>query len=612
MRPVYQNMSPMGSFSVNNLVLYKSRPAVITAIGDKIDIALAGGSKRVREKDIQFLHAGPVADIEALDAGAPQLDDALELLQGESLPLPDFAELLYGEDTPAACWSAWQLLQEGLYFTGSVEAVTARSREEIAADQAEQELKRERKAAWEDLIARLQQGRMEEDDRPQLLEVERLALGQGASSRILKSLGLSEDQRSAHQLLLKIGYWEHEFNLHPVRAGVALDEPRAQVPPPAAEQRVDLTRLPAYAIDDAYSSDPDDAISVDGSRLWVHIADVAALAPADSDLDMAARERGANLYLPERLVPMFPHAVTQHLGLGLQQQNSALSVSFDVDADGGLSNIEIQPSLVRVTRLSYGEADRQLQDQFAGIRELTSRFRERRHRNGAISLDLPEVSVRISEGEIRITPLERGGSREMVAEAMLAAGEAVSLYALQHGIPIPFANQPPPEEELKPVGIAANFACRRLMKPSRMATAAERHAGLGLDSYTRVTSPLRRYPDLLTHQQIRSHLQGSALLGEEEITRRIGAAAMASAAVRRAERYSNQHWKLAWLKRQNKWRGEAVVAALEERKAMLVLPELALECRVRRTAAMELDQLLRVEVTAVDFIDLEARLRILE
>jgi exoribonuclease-2 len=604
----------MGSFSVNNLVLYKSRPARITAISDKIDIEFGKGrthnSKRVREKDIHFIHAGPVADLEALDAGEPDLEDALELLQGETVGLSDFADLLYGNDTPEACWSAWRLLQEGLYFSGDANAITARSTAEIAADKAERDQKAQHKVAWDEMIVRLKQGRMAGDDRKQLQEVEKVALGQATGSRIMKALGLSEDERHAHQLLLKTGYWEPEYNLHPRRAGAALDEPQLEVAQIEPEERLDLTAMPAFAIDDAGSNDPDDAISVQGNRLWVLIADVAALAPPDSALDVAARERGANLYLPEALIPMFPHAVTQQLGLGLQQQTPVLSVSFEVGEDGRLSQIEIHPAIVEVTRLSYAEADEQLHSSFAEMLEVTGRFRRRRHESGAISLDLPEVSVRITDGEIMIRPLERGGSRQMVAEAMLAAGEAVSLFAIEHDIPIPFANQPPPEEELQPQGLAANFACRRKFKPSRMATQAERHSGLGLDSYTRVTSPLRRYPDLLTHQQIRSFLRRQPLLGHEEITERIGASSAASAVIRRAERFSNQHWKLAWLKRQKKWCGEAVIVALDERRATLMVPDLALECRLRRTPAMELDQIVQVELQSVDFSDLDVRLRL--
>jgi exoribonuclease-2 len=241
---------------------------------------------------------------------------------------------------------------------------------------------------------------------------------------------------------------------------------------------------------------------------------------------------------------------------------------------------------------------------------MLGRFRERRMQAGAAGIDLPEVSVRLDGDEILIKPLERGGSRQMVAEAMMAAGEAIAEYAVSNQILIPFANQPPPDETRTPESMSEMFAYRRLFKPSRMATQPERHSGLGLDHYTRVTSPLRRYPDLVTHQQIRSFLKQEPLLDEETIVERIGEASAASSLVRRAERFSNLHWKLVWLSRQKNWQGEAVIVELEERKATLLLPELALESRVRRTPEMALDQRLVVSLQSLDFTVPEARFRV--
>lgn len=61
------------------------------------------------------------------------------------------------------------------------------------------------------------------------------------------------------------------------------------------EPRRDLTGLPAFAIDDEGNLDPDDALSLDGDRLWVHVADAAALIGPDSPADIEARARGATL-----------------------------------------------------------------------------------------------------------------------------------------------------------------------------------------------------------------------------------------------------------------------------------------------------------------------------
>ena len=126
------------------------------------------------------------------------------------------------------------------------------------------------------------------------------------------------------------------------------------------EERVDLTHLPAFAIDDEGNQEPDDALSLEGNRLWVHIADVAALVPQESPADLEARARGASLYLPEGTVDMLPAQAIQTLGLGLAEVSPALSFGLDLSAEGETEGIEIVPSWVRVTRLTYAQADGRL------------------------------------------------------------------------------------------------------------------------------------------------------------------------------------------------------------------------------------------------------------
>jgi hypothetical protein len=101
------------------------------------------------------------------------------------------------------------------------------------------------------------------------------------------------------------------------------------------EERLDLTHLPALAIDDKGNQEPDDALSLEGDRLWVHVADVAALVPPESAADLEARARGATLYLPEGAVPMLPWAAIGRLGLGLSEISPALSFGLDLDAEKG-------------------------------------------------------------------------------------------------------------------------------------------------------------------------------------------------------------------------------------------------------------------------------------
>jgi len=602
----------------DSLVLYKVHPARVLAVADKIDIEIAGGqTKRVRPKDIVPLHPGPLRSLRELTPCQGALEDAWELLEGTETDLKELAELVFDAFTPATAWATWQLLAEGVWFEGELHAIRPRARELIRREQAERAAKAAAEAEWAALLARLGAGRFADTDRPRLAEVERLAHEQGEHSRILKALGHPETPASAHRFLVRIGYWAPEHNPHPVRCGATLAAPDLPVPALAAPAddtpaRLDLTHLAAFAIDDEGNQDPDDAVSLDGERIWVHVADVAALVTPDDALDQAARARGANLYLPEGMINMLPGAVTELLGLGLQPVSPALSFGLRCNADGDLDAIEIHPTLIRATRLSYAEAEARLHEEpLAGLAAAAARYRARRVAAGAASIDLPEVSVRLQQGEVLIRLLDRHGSRAMVTDLMLMAGEATARWCQEQGIPIPFATQAAPERSEQPEGLAAMYAYRRKFKPSRTTVTADRHFGLGLPAYTRATSPLRRYADLLVHQQVRAHLRGAPLLSAEQISLRAGQAEQAGQLVRRAERLSNQHWKLVYLaRRQRDWRDEAVVVELGERKAVMLIPSLALEARVRARTELGLNQRLTLGVAEVDLPELDCSFRI--
>jgi exoribonuclease-2 len=606
-----QARAPGGRVVADSLVLYKIRPARVVSVGEKIEIQIDGGqTKRVRPKDIQLLHPGPLQRLSDLTPRLGQLDEVWELLDGAETDLKELAELVYDEFTPATAWATWELLADGLYFEGTPDAIRARPREVIEQERAEREAKQRAEQEQTAFMGRLAEGRIAPEDRERLVEVERLANQQSEQSRILKVLELPETPPAAHRLLVKVGYWPPEHNPYPARSGVAISDPSLPVAALPDEARLDLTHLPAFAIDDEGNQDPDDAISI-GERVWVHVADVAALVPPDSDLDREARARGANLYLPEGIVNMLPVAVTEQLGLGLNPLSPALSFGMVCSDDGALTDIEIRPTLIRATRLSYAAAERRLgEEPFARLAAVAERYRARRLANGAAGIDLPEVSVRIENGEIVIRPIDRHGSRAMVTDLMLLAGEAAARFCGERGLPIPHATQPSPEQPRQPEGMAAMYAYRRQFKPSRTAVEPSPHFGLGLDQYARATSPLRRYADLLVHQQIRALLRGAPCLTAEQISARAGEADQSGIAVRRAERQSNQHWKLVYLSRNRGWRGEAVVVELGERKATVIVPELALEAKLRAKLDLTLDQRITLTVAEIDLPELDCRFRI--
>lgn len=606
----------MSDIKQGALVYYKSKAAMVTGVSDKIDIAFLKVTKRVRNKDIILLHPGPIKDTSHLETTIPSdpdtLDETLELLEGETVSLAELAEFLYGEYTPQSAWFSWMLVIDGLYFNGTPDTIKARPLETITADKAQRAAKKQQQEMWNSLLERIKTSTIETSDYPQLVEIEQLACNEREHSRLLKAVGISEKKEAAHGLLLKLGYWQDSYNPWPRRMGVTIGSPKMAIPDAIHCERRDMCHLDAWAIDDIGNQDPDDAISLDGNRLWVHIADASSIIQPDSELDQEARSRGTNLYLPDRVIHMLPRGITERLGLGLHEQSPALSIGMDITETGELSNIEVCFSKLNVTRTTYDAADIEMDTTFAALKAVTDRYHQRRINNNAAALELPEVNISVNEeGHIAIFPYPKSESRQMVAEAMLAAGEAIASFTLEHKIPIPYAYQPEPSEIQNPNTLAEHYAYRRCFKASRHATEPASHFGLGLPHYTRVTSPLRRYLDLVVHQQLRAFLTDQPLLEREALIERIGLADEASYASRKAERFSKQHWTMLYLKQEKDWQGEAVVVGLDERKATLMLPDLALEPKVRRKDSMELDQSLKVKVQSINIPDLYAGFRVL-
>ncbi len=182
----------------------------------------------------------------------------------------------------------------------------------------------------------------------QRTEVELLARGRADKSRTLRDLSLPETPEAAHALLLRLGVWDEARTPYADRLRAALSAVELPVPDfDPEEPRLDLTHLPTFAIDDEGNQDPDDAVGVEAlegglTRLWVHVADVAALVAPGSPLDLEARARGATLYLPDRTIGMLPDELVQKAGLGLSETSPALSICLDLDEDGNAEAVDVR------------------------------------------------------------------------------------------------------------------------------------------------------------------------------------------------------------------------------------------------------------------------------
>ncbi|MCP5009798.1 MAG: RNB domain-containing ribonuclease, partial [Aestuariibacter sp.] len=462
---------------------------------------------------------------------------------------------------------------------------------------------------WADFLARVKAGEIVPEDGRFLHDVVAVAHRQRKQSKLLKALKQSDNEENAHQLLLRLGYWDEFHNPYPARAGLPSTQPSAPLPDLPDEPRRDLTHLEAFAIDDAGSTDPDDAISWDNGRIWIHIADVAALVPPDSYADFEARARGANSYLPEGVITMLPAKATAVLGLGLTEISPALSFCLTLNDAGEITDTEITTSWVKVTRISYEEADSRLDE--SPLREMVAvakTYEMRRLENGAVKIELPEVKVKVKDGRVVIRPLPNRPSRNLVRDAMLMTGEAVARFAFENNIPLPYTIQEAPAEELPEASTPSEyFALRRRMTPSQQRSQPGAHFGLGMGLYAQSTSPLRRYLDMVVHQQLRAYLRGDELMDTQAVMERVGAADAISRDVRWVERQSVRQWTLVYLMQNPDWMGEGIVVDRRGKRDVVLFPELALETRIFNKKASELDSLILLKVQSVNLPQLDSK-----
>ena len=630
-------------FSTGSLVLFKAQLALVSAFSEgRISIELESGeTKKVREKDISLLHSGPVSRIPPRREGGDfETAHAMLASDGEGRePIPttwkELAELVFGEFSPASAAACARKAVEGALFGLSEDGPFALGLGEIDRVRRKAEEKLLEGARRSAFAAAMKEAFGHKDgSRPvsrqefsrYIADLESFALGSGERCPAASDAGIAETREAVHQALVDSGLWEPCFNPWPARSGCVLWPPKLDFPeselPAFSAGRMDLRRLESFAIDNAWSNDPDDAIAIDGDTLWIHVADPAAFLAPDSSLDAEAISRGATLYIPEKVVPMLPPGAVARLGLGLEAESPALSFGVKLAGDGSPRETLITPSLVSVARLNYEEADALLASGHPGLASLDAFARlrhERRLANGAVDIDLPEVSTKAGNGEIRFVSVQPTRSSEIVREMMLLAGEAAARWAYERKIPFTYSSQEAPQiprnlprSDEEAGALSLQYQRRKGMKASIVGTECLAHQGLGLSFYSQVTSPLRRYQDLLAHYQIRAFLAaedgvgasrsgGKApdLLSPDEVSRRCILAAQGASSTRQAERDSRLHWIACFLSRNQDWKGEARVLDLRERDAWIIIPSLGLETSMRTKMRLSPDDIVQVKASRI-------------
>jgi len=616
----------------NSVVLYKKNPALVTEIaGDKFTIqyctqpATPTGKKavyatqKVREKDFAVLSEEKASSIDAVlavsaDNFVSAVKDAWELLlsdeatASEEISFADIASYALSELKAEESWAFYSALKNTFYFE-ELSPLNFKPRSENAVDELVK--KAESKGKEEELraafIERLKARQLDlPADSKYMVDVEALALGKSEHSKTLHDAKITETPENAHKVLLDTKIWDITRNPYPVRWGLSMQSATEGLASPPDEERLEVAGT-SYAIDNAWSTDPDDAVAFDGQYLWVHIADPASTVKPDDKIDRIARDRGATLYIPEGASRMLSEDCLEDYALGLSEKSRALSFRILLDEKNAVADCQVFKTWVNVKRLTYESADEQKDSAaLAPLYEIARKNIERRNKAGAVQIELPEVHITVdSEKKVSIDTPPHPMSAIVVREMMLLAGEGAAWYAFKNKIPFPFVSQESPDIPAKlPEGLAGQFALRKCMHRRSVGVTPAPHAGLGLTMYSQVTSPLRRYSDLIAHQQLRAFLDGREVLDKDTMLERVSAGDAAMSASVKAERKSNLHWTLVYLLQNPEWEGDAVCVDVMGKQAKFLIPSLAQETTLIPPHAVNLNDVIKVKAGKIDIPNL--------
>jgi exoribonuclease-2 len=576
------------------------------------------------------------------------LEVAWELLveDGESVTPKEMAAILFSQQSPTLCYAAHVLLSEDkIYFKNKGDRYEPRSVTQVEEIKHQLEVEEQKNREKESFVRNLQQAlagnkvEWSESDRHRLEAVEKIVLQPENTSRlgqeILHSLQRSSTPEGAFELLIDLGWWSKHENLFLRRSSYPMYFPKKvlevaqsclESPPLDRDRhRLDLTHLKVYTIDDESTQEIDDGLSVENlgegksPRLWIHIADPTHLLSPGDELDLEARRRSTSLYLPTGMISMFPHELaTGPMSLVQGQVCPALSFGVILDENGAIREYTIKASAIEPTyRLTYQDVDEILELGITAEQEVTALFeaaklrKQWRKSQGSINIQMPESSIKVKDNdEIAIEVLEDSRSRELVAEMMILAGEVAGRHCQDSNLPVPFRSQPqpelPPEEELLvlPAGPVRSCALRRCMPRSEMSIKPARHSSLGLESYIQVTSPIRRYADLLAHFQLKAHLRGEPLpFSSDEIQEILYSVTTSVAEATSVERQTNRYWALEYLRRNASCLWQALVLRWlreDENLALILIEDLGLELPHKIERSVELGDRLILQVMRSD------------
>jgi ribonuclease R len=362
-----------------------------------------------------------------------------------------------------------------------------------------------------------------------------------------------ENDRVMKEILIENGF----AVIFPEKVLEASEQLPETIPAADLENRKDFRKVLTFTIDPADAKDFDDAISFrklkdDIYEIGVHIADVSHYVKPGTALDDEAYERATSVYLPDRVNPMLPERISNELcSLRPNEDKLCFSAVFQITHKGEIKEYWLGRTVIHSDHRFAYEDVQDIIDQKAGeysgeiriLHEIAQRFRKQRIKKGAINFSSVEVRFKLDEKgkPVGIVVKESKESHQLIEEFMLLANRTVATHVAKikikkKSIPFPYRIHDTPDKEKlapfvefakkyghvfdtkSPEGIASSFNLMlqdvkgkpeqhvleqlgiRTMAKAVYTTENIGHYGLGFSNYCHFTSPIRRYPDVLTHR----------------------------------------------------------------------------------------------------------------
>ncbi len=333
--------------------------------------------------------------------------------------------------------------------------------------------------------------------------------------------------------------------------------------------RVDYRDLPFVTIDGADAKDFDDAVYCEKNasgdwRLMVAIADVSHYVRPEDLLDVEAQQRGTSIYFPGHVVPMLPEALSNGLcSLNPYVDRLVMVCDMTINSNGVITQSTFTEGLINShARLTYDQAyalvakrrskqakkvieeTPHIVPHIENLHALFQVLMPARRQRGAIEFETREFTFNLTKKRkiSSFSSVKRNDAHRMIEEFMLCANVSTAKFLEHHKIPSLFRTHDGPQE--KKLTVLRTFLLEKGLslgggdKPSphhynklldnishrsdasvirtmllRSQSQAEYtssnqgHFGLAYDAYAHFTSPIRRYPDLLTHRAIRAKIR---------------------------------------------------------------------------------------------------------